>query len=85
LRELSKLRDFSENRSVLSPFTLATIAEGSSLRRKQLYFSCLRFCDWNFQSQKGIGIFIVIQHLFGNLFLAPTPKPTALVTLDCRK
>jgi hypothetical protein len=53
LREFSKFRDFSENRSVLFPSTLVTIAEGGSRHGKKLDFSRQRFCDWNFQSQKG--------------------------------
>jgi hypothetical protein len=51
LREFSKSRDFSENRSVLSPSSLVTIPEGSS-RRGKLNFRSPCFCDWNFQSQK---------------------------------
>jgi len=46
LRELSKFRDFTENRSVLFPSALATIAEASSRGGQQL----------DFQSQKGIFI-----------------------------
>jgi hypothetical protein len=46
LRELSKFRDFTENRSVLFPSVLATIAEASCRRGKQL----------DFQSRKSIFI-----------------------------
>ena len=43
LREFSKFRDFSENRSVLFPSALATIAEESSRRGKQLWYRCTAF------------------------------------------
>ena len=42
---LLSLRIRPQNRSVLFPSALATIAEESTRRGKRLYFSCPRFCD----------------------------------------
>ena len=83
LGEFSKLRDFSENRSVLFPSALTTIAEGSSHRGNHLCSRCTVFLWLEFSVTKRyfLSWYIPLSPIY---FLAPTPKPTTLTTFDCR-